>query len=92
MNKEFTWKFGIVAAVTVICFAYMWPPQEKIQLGLDLKGGTSYLLKMDLTQIDQAGKGTAIKQAIDILSRRVNKFGVTPWSLQKSLKDGERAF
>jgi len=77
MNKQYTWKFAIVVAVALICFSYMWPPQEKIQLGLDLKGGTSYLLKMDLSQIDQAGKGLAIKQAIDILNRRINKFGVS---------------
>jgi len=55
----------------------------KIKLGLDLKGGTSFLLKMDLSQIDAAGHATAVNQAIEIISKRVNKFGVSEPIIQR---------
>src|SRR5690349_5090202 len=77
MNKQFTWKFALVAAITLLCLYYIYPPQEKIRLGLDLKGGTSYLLKMDLSQIDKSGRGQAVRQAVEILERRVNKLGLS---------------
>ena len=77
MNKQFPWKFSLIAFVILAAAYSFWPPQEKIKLGLDLKGGTSFLLKMDLSQIDAAGKGQAIRQAIEILERRINKFGVS---------------
>jgi SecD/SecF fusion protein len=75
MNKQFTWKVILVLAVALIS---AWAIRTYgIQLGLDLKGGTSYLLKVDLSQIELAGRGQAVKQAIDILQRRVNRFGVS---------------
>ncbi|MCG3150269.1 MAG: Protein translocase subunit SecDF [Verrucomicrobiae bacterium] len=74
MNKQFTWKVLLIVAVAAISG---WAIHNYgIQLGLDLKGGTSYLLKVDLSQIETAGRGQAVKQAIEILGKRVNRFGV----------------
>ena len=87
MNKEFPWKFSLIAFVILAAAYSFWPPQEKSKLGLDLKGGTSFLLKMDLSQIDTAGKGQAIRQAIEILERRVNKFGVSEPIIQSVGED-----
>ncbi len=163
MNKQFGWKFGIVIAIALASFYFMWPPFNsdlvkqfeqramakdaafntlmekvrvkqaaaparefqnlreaveeqkvdlrnyfpdlaktdsktpnldilnkldrdcggKIKLGLDLKGGTSFLLRMDMTQIDPQGRGTAVNQAIEIISKRVNKFGVSEPIIQR---------
>ena len=57
----------------------------KIKLGLDLQGGTSYLMEMDTTKLS-GPEGTnkvgqmeisgALSQAIDVLRKRVDKFGV----------------
>jgi len=55
----------------------------KIKLGLDLKGGTSFLLRMDMTQIDMAGRGAAVNQAIEIIGKRVNRFGVSEPIIQR---------
>src|SRR5205085_1751635 len=75
MNKDFTWKFTIVLAVILISiYGYQ---KYGIQQGLDLKGGTSFLLKMDLSQIDKAGHNQALRQGTEILERRVNKFMVS---------------
>jgi len=68
----------------------------KIRLGLDLRGGTSFLLEMDTNRLatvevvtNQAGQvitrtnymseeevETALSQAVEVLRRRVDKFGV----------------
>ena len=87
MNKPFPWKFSLIAFVILAAVYSFWPLQDKIKLGLDLKGGTSFLLKMDLTQIDAGAKGQAIRQAIEILERRVNKFGVSEPIIQSVGED-----
>lgn len=75
MNKQFTWKVVLIAVVVLMS---AWAiNQYGIQLGLDLKGGTSFLLKMDLEKIDKAGHSQAVQKAMDIIGKRVNQFGVT---------------
>ena len=83
MNKSLTWKFALIAIVTGYCLYAMLPLREKIRLGLDLKGGTSFLLKMDLEKIDQAGHAAAVEQAIKIIEKRVNTFGVAEPIIQR---------
>ncbi len=86
MNKKTTWKFALVAIITAFCLYSLWPPHDpdgdgpltgKIKLGLDLKGGTSFLLKMDTTQIDPQGRAAALQQSVEIIEKRVNQFGVS---------------
>ena len=81
MNKQFQWKFLIVLAV--IAMSLYGISKYGIQLGLDLKGGTSFLLKMDVSKIDTSGRGTAIRQAVEIIQRRINRFGVTEPIIQQ---------
>ena len=66
----------------------------KIKLGLDLQGGTSFLVEMDTAQLDAAAKNStngpsteyrhqqALSQAVEVLRRRVDKFGVAEPVLQ----------
>ena len=81
MNK-LTWRFTLIAAVAVASFYFLWPPSEKIKLGLDLKGGTSYLLKLDFSKSNVKGGASALQQAIDVIGKRVNRFGVTEPTIQ----------
>jgi SecD/SecF fusion protein len=76
MNNKFPWKLAIVVVVTLASLYSMWPVDKKIKLGLDLKGGTSFLLQMDLSKIDVTGRGQAIGQAVEIIRKRVDRFGV----------------
>ena len=57
----------------------------KIKLGLDLQGGTAYLVEMDTTklggpggtnQVAAADVSGALSQAIEVLRKRIDKFGV----------------
>jgi SecD/SecF fusion protein len=49
----------------------------KIKLGLDLQGGTSFLVQMktnNLSNVDDAGG--ALSQAVEVLRKRIDRFGV----------------
>ncbi len=71
----------MVAAVLLIS---AWAiSQYGIKLGLDLRGGTSFLLKMDVSGIDPAGRGTAVQQAIEVLRKRIDEFHVAEPLLQR---------
>jgi len=49
----------------------------KIKLGLDLQGGTSFLVGMDTSKLaTNADQTAALEHAIEVLRKRVDKFGV----------------
>src|SRR5213595_2289493 len=51
----------------------IWPPQKKIALGLDIKGGTSFLIK--LQQSDKSITAAMLDQAVEVIRKRVDYFG-----------------
>ena len=59
----------------------------KIRLGLDLQGGTSFLVKMDTTKLQGERKQQALLQAVEVLRKRVDKFGVAEPVIQPSGTD-----
>jgi SecD/SecF fusion protein len=49
----------------------------KIHLGLDLQGGTSFLVEMETNQLSRASDASsALSQAVEVLRKRVDRFGV----------------
>ena len=38
--KDFTWRFALIGGFTLAGLLCLWPPQEKLKLGIDLSGGT----------------------------------------------------
>src|SRR5258708_4134884 len=81
MKQQFPWKSTLVAAVMAIAIWSIF--QNGIKQGLDLKGGTSFLLQMDLSKIDSTGRGTALGQAVDILRKRVDRIGLSEPTIQQ---------
>jgi SecD/SecF fusion protein len=59
----------------------------RIRLGLDLQGGTSFLVRMQTNELSSAETGAALSQAIEVLRRRVDKFGVAEPLLQPQGND-----
>jgi SecD/SecF fusion protein len=51
-----------------------WPPREKIQLGLDIQGGTSFLIRL-MGGDKEVNKGM-LDQAVEVIRKRVDYFGV----------------
>jgi SecD/SecF fusion protein len=57
----------------------------KIKLGLDLQGGTSFLVEMDTTKLANTNEtGSALSQAIEVLRKRIDRFGVAEPVIQSA--------
>jgi SecD/SecF fusion protein len=57
----------------------------KIKLGLDLQGGTSFLVEMDTTKLANTNEtGSALSQAIEVLRKRIDRFGVAEPIIQSA--------
>ena len=76
MNKSLLWRGIFILAVTAIMAVAIWPPKEKIKLGLDLRGGIHLVLRVKvedalraerdkvaerLVQEAQTGGGTGVQ-------------------------------
>src|SRR5438445_5949369 len=48
----------------------------RIRLGLDLQGGTSFLMEMDTNRLHGTDASSALSQAVEVLRKRVDRFGV----------------
>src|SRR6266480_837320 len=60
----------------------------RIKLGLDLQGGTSFLVRMDTNQLSQAEqRSRALSQAVEVLRKRVDRFGVAEPVIQPAGED-----
>jgi SecD/SecF fusion protein len=53
MDKHSLWKWLILVLMLVGSVAVVYPPGEKIRLGLDLKGGSSFTVKIDEERVRQ---------------------------------------
>jgi preprotein translocase subunit SecD len=58
-----------------------------MRLGLDLSGGTRLVYKADLSQIGNGSDAEAMQGAIDIITRRVDAYGVSEAIIQKMGSD-----
>ncbi|MEO5803291.1 MAG: protein translocase subunit SecD [Verrucomicrobiota bacterium] len=59
----------------------------KIKLGLDLQGGTSFLVGMDTNKLDSADKDRVLSQAVEVLRKRIDKFGIAEPVIQPAGND-----
>src|SRR3990167_3102145 len=76
MDKYFKWKVIIIFAVAGLSIYFAYPPQEKINLGLDLKGGMHLLLEVDASKLSEKQKQGAVDRAAEIIKNRIDQFGV----------------
>ena len=69
---------GLVLSVLLVafCLEAALPPSKKIKLGLDLQGGTSFLIKLT-PQEDQAITTDLLDQAVEVIRKRVDAYGVS---------------
>jgi SecD/SecF fusion protein len=65
----------LTVLLVVFSIVTIWPPQKKIALGLDIQGGTSFLirLKPGEKQINKA----MLDQAVEVIRKRVDYFGAS---------------
>lgn len=99
MKKYLTWKILAILIVT-LGLAFFDLPQEtqvkilpftpesilktKIQLGLDLQGGSQLDYKIDLRKVGEADKEGIVDGVQEVIERRVNRLGVAEPNIYRS--------
>ncbi|HEX4083546.1 MAG TPA: protein translocase subunit SecD [Chthoniobacteraceae bacterium] len=69
---------GTVLTVLLVAFCIQsaYPPSKKVQLGLDLQGGTSFLIQLDVPKGEVLTEDS-VNQAVEVIRKRVDAFGVS---------------
>jgi SecD/SecF fusion protein len=62
--------------LVAFCIEAIIPPKEKLRLGLDLQGGTSFLMKLNPTA-DTLVTTDLLDQAVEVIRKRVDTYGVS---------------
>ena len=65
----------LVMLLVAFSIATIYPPEKKITLGLDIQGGTSFLIRLMGGDKD-VNKGM-LDQAVEVIRKRVDQFGVS---------------
>ncbi|HWM23308.1 MAG TPA: protein translocase subunit SecD [Chthoniobacterales bacterium] len=65
----------LTVLLTAFCVWAMLPLEKKIRLGLDLKGGTSFLIKLSSESGREISK-ELLDQAVEVIRKRVDEYGV----------------
>src|SRR5437764_2820020 len=63
----------LMLVLVVSSIVTIWPPQKKIALGLDIQGGTSFLIR--LVAPDKQVTKPMLDQAVEVIRKRVDYFG-----------------
>ncbi len=63
----------LMLVLVVSSIVTIWPPQKKIALGLDIQGGTSFLIR--LKGADKEVTKGMLDQAVEVIRKRVDYFG-----------------
>ena len=96
MNRRLRWKLATVVAVVLVISAIGWLPplaqrvglpgpgvftQNRLLLGLDLRGGVQFVLKVNADETLRSDptvtRDEIVAQAKDAIDRRINALGVT---------------
>ena len=65
----------LVVVAVAMSVVMIYPPDKKIALGLDIKGGTSFLIR--LQQTDKEITPSMLDQAVEVIRKRVDYFGAS---------------
>src|SRR5213595_2344491 len=63
----------LTVLLVVFSIVTIWPPEKKITLGLDIKGDTSFLIR--LVAADKVLNKAMLGQAVEVIRKRVDYFG-----------------
>jgi protein-export membrane protein SecD/preprotein translocase SecF subunit len=81
MYENYGWKYLVTAAVTLLFgFALAWSP---ISLGIDLKGGSEMLYRLDTTRLPAGTKSDLTDTTIQVLQNRLDALAIKELSIRK---------
>ncbi|MEW6338668.1 MAG: protein translocase subunit SecD [Acidobacteriota bacterium] len=80
MKNKLTWRWVLIGVVTAGAVFLMWPPEEKVNLGLDLKGGIHLVLQVHTEDAVRAEVDDAMERVRGGLSEK----GFAPAELKRT--------
>lgn len=87
MNKNLRMRVFIVLGVLAAAVFFAFPLDQRINLGLDLKGGMHLILKVETEKLDDNAKKDVVVRAIEILRNRIDGIGVSEPVIQRQGED-----
>src|SRR5262245_31031098 len=69
---------GTILTVFLVafCLTMLYPPDKTVRLGLDLQGGTSFLIRLS-AEGERSITADTLDQAVEVIRKRVDQFGVS---------------
>ena len=67
---------ALTVLLVVVCAVAIYPPDKKIALGLDLAGGTEFLIRLVKSDKDIPISPRPQEIAVEVIRSRVDRFGV----------------
>ncbi|MCM8812965.1 MAG: protein translocase subunit SecD [Candidatus Omnitrophica bacterium] len=91
MPQQLKMKALALIGMIIFCAWVIWPLQEKINLGLDLKGGIFLTLRVDMSAFADKAKhdlrADVVERTIEIIRKRIDQFGVKEPSITRQGDD-----
>jgi preprotein translocase subunit SecD len=84
MSKTMTWKIALILGAVALSVLSFYPPKEKINLGLDLQGGSHLVLKVETSAAVQG----EIDLAINRIGQQLKEQGIRYESLTPAGTEG----
>src|SRR5262249_45734939 len=78
--KDFLWRFVLIGGFTLAGLVAMWPPAQKLKLGIDLSGGT--ILVYEVVR-ENLPPGFNMDELISALKKRADPEGVKEIPIRK---------
>ena len=80
MKKDFLWRFALIGGFTLAGLAAIWPPSQKLKLGIDLSGGTILVYEVETANLPP---GFNMDELVSALKKRADPEGVKEIPIRK---------
>ena len=88
MSKNLRVRLWVIVGILLASVYFAFPLEQRINLGLDLKGGMHLILKVETEKIpDENAKSDSVVRAIEILRNRIDGLGVGEPVIQRQGED-----
>jgi len=85
--RDIKLRIVVITTLLVISVLYVFPPQKKLNLGLDLKGGMYLTLRIDTSKVVPSKLKETQEIALEIIRNRIDEFGVKEPRIQLQGED-----
>lgn len=87
MDKNYKWKVLLIVGLVAFSLWKAYPPQQKINLGLDLQGGVQLLLQVEMEKVPEEARKDVTARVAEIIRNRIDEFGVKEPDITTQGKD-----